>query len=130
MPRYVLLRHDCPPDYRNGPHWDFMLEHDGALWTWSLAALPAAWCDQLQFDGDPSLATVPAIRLADHRLAFLEYEGPLSGNRGEVRRVAAGEFAWSVRDESRVELSFGVGMLGGQAILGLIDAEHWQLRIL
>lgn len=28
--------------------------------------------------------------LADHRAAYLSYEGPVSGDRGEVVRVAAG----------------------------------------
>ena len=33
---------------------------------------------------------VEAVRIADHRPAYLEYEGPVSGDRGTVRRVAAG----------------------------------------
>ena len=31
------------------------------------------------------------IRLKDHRRIYLEYEGPISGDRGFVTRVAAGE---------------------------------------
>ena len=30
----------------------------------------------------------------DHRLVYLDYEGPVSGDRGRVRRVDAGTFAW------------------------------------
>lgn len=30
--------------------------------------------------------------LAEHRRAYLEYEGPVSGNRGAVRRVAGGSY--------------------------------------
>lgn len=33
-----------------------------------------------------------AERIADHRRIYLEYEGPLSGGRGEVSRVARGAF--------------------------------------
>ncbi|MEN0110574.1 MAG: hypothetical protein AAF805_07595, partial [Planctomycetota bacterium] len=48
MTRFVLLRHDCPADYRDGPHWDLMLERPGVerehrLATWSLLKLPRAW---------------------------------------------------------------------------------------
>ena len=31
-------------------------------------------------------------RLADHRLDYLEYEGPVSGDRGSVRRVDGGQY--------------------------------------
>lgn len=36
--------------------------------------------------------TVAAERLADHRLAYLEYEGEISGNRGSVQRIAEGGY--------------------------------------
>ncbi len=32
-----------------------------------------------------------AERLPDHRAAYLDFEGPISGNRGEVRRVCRGQ---------------------------------------
>src|SRR5436305_12258768 len=63
MTRYVILAHDHP-----FLHWDLMLEHDGSLRTWRLATPPVA-------DQD-----VAAEELADHRLAYLDYEGPVSGN--------------------------------------------------
>jgi hypothetical protein len=30
-------------------------------------------------------------RLADHRRAYLSYEGPISGDRGHVKRIASGQ---------------------------------------
>ena len=81
MPRFVLLRHDCPPDYERPSHWDLMLESDGVLRTWRLAALPQTPPDSME-----------AEELADHRLAYLEYEGPVGGERGTVSRVDAGTF--------------------------------------
>jgi hypothetical protein len=80
MPRFVLLRHETPPGYSRGSHWDLMFEQAGALRTWALDELPV---DDL---------SVAAEQLADHRLVYLDYEGPVSGNRGEVRREDAGEF--------------------------------------
>lgn len=38
----------------------------------------------------PPVAGDELIRLADHRSAYLDYEGPVSDNRGRVRRIAAG----------------------------------------
>lgn len=73
MPRFVLLRHDWPH-----PHLDLLLEAGPVLLAWRLFAepVPGAW--------------VPAEPNADHRLLYLDYEGPVSGGRGSVSRRAAG----------------------------------------
>ena len=75
VPRFVLLEHNHP-----FLHWDFMLEHGGVLRTWRLHEFPN------------SGAHVEAERLADHRLAYLDYEGPVSGGRGEVVRRDRGRY--------------------------------------
>jgi len=74
--RFVILHHTgC-----GGEHWDFMIERDGVLLTWQLLAQPT----------DPGALPIVAKRIGDHRLAYLDYEGPVSGDRGQVRRVDAG----------------------------------------
>ena len=72
MPRFVLLDHDHPTR-----HWDLMLEVGPVLWTWRLDAIP------------DRCASCQATRIADHRPIYLDYEGPISRDRGEVRRVAS-----------------------------------------
>ncbi|MGD9632805.1 MAG: hypothetical protein AB7G28_07440 [Pirellulales bacterium] len=93
MPRFVLLLHDCPDGRPRATHCDLMLEVGAALETWALELVPRAW-DKL--DIDPRMLstsnTVDAERLADHRLAYLEYEGPVSGDRGHVRRLDEGSY--------------------------------------
>lgn len=116
MPRYVLLRHECPPDYRDGPHWDFMLEQGGALLTWSLVSLPSAEC-----------ATVEATRLDDHRTAYLEYEGPLTGERGSVTRVTSGEFSWIRNEPELIEISVTSGSLAGGISMIPTEPPGWSL---
>jgi hypothetical protein len=71
--RFVILMHDHP-----FVHWDLMLEADGVLRTWRLLAAPAA--DRI----------IGAEALPDHRLHYLEYEGPVSGGRGKVIRWDGG----------------------------------------
>ena len=88
MPRFVLLHHECPTSFGKPSHWDLMLERDGALLTWSLPALPAAWGGE----GDSAAEQIAATRLADHRIAYLDYEGPISNDRGVVTRVDGGEY--------------------------------------
>ncbi len=74
--RFVILHHQVA----DGEHWDLMLERGDVLLTWQLAREPV----------DRSSLPIPAKRLADHRKGFLDYEGPVSGDRGHVRRVDTG----------------------------------------
>jgi hypothetical protein len=53
-----------------------------------------------------------AERIAGHRQEYLVYEGPVSGNRGTVRREGTGE--------CRVELGDGAMVLGFETGLRLI----------
>lgn len=64
-------------------HWDLMLRRGDSLATWQLAADPAVL---------PAGQSMPARRLADHRLAYLDYEGPVSRNRGCVARAHRGQY--------------------------------------
>jgi hypothetical protein len=92
MPRFVILEHTW-----NGVHWDLMLEVGVHLRTWAIDAPIAFEIDLCARD------------LADHRLAYLDYEGPVSGQRGSVRRVEQGEFdvlAWTA-DLIHVQLRGG-----------------------
>lgn len=83
-PHTVVLRHDLPD---GSWHVDWMLDLDpngeGGLVTFRLAQRP----DRLA--GGQRLT---AKRLEDHRRTYLTYEGPVSGNRGTVERLAAGTF--------------------------------------
>ncbi len=88
--RFVVLEHDW-----NGVHWDFMLEAGAGLRTWAVDT-PI----------EPGVE-LPARPLPDHRRIYLTFEGPISGGRGSVRRVAEGVFqtiAWR-DDHVRVRLS-------------------------
>jgi hypothetical protein len=121
MPRFVLLRHECPPGFAKPSHWDFMLEADGVLLTWELRELPAAW------DGT-GLDSVNATWLPDHRLAYLDYEGPVSGDRGDVRRVAAGTFELLEQNEQRIGATFDSSTIRGTIELTR-TTDNWQLRV-
>jgi hypothetical protein len=78
--RYVVLRHTgVMPE-----HFDLLVEPPSPpagqpLLTWRIEDPPGRWSP-----------TTAAARQADHRPIYLEYEGEISGNRGRVKRVAAG----------------------------------------
>jgi hypothetical protein len=124
MPRFVLLRHDCPPDGAATSHWDLMLEWGDALMTWSLEALPSAWSGVAEpADAGPA----PARRLADHRLAYLDYEGPVSRDRGEVRRVARGDYELLEQEAGRLRATLRGDALNGAICLRQQSGDQWTL---
>ena len=83
--RFVILRHEMPPTAERGSHWDLMLENRGVLLTWELPELPPGPLPA-------SFGQLGIRRLPDHRIAYLEYEGPVSNDRGTVRRVDRGTY--------------------------------------
>lgn len=74
--RYVILRHEGIPD----PHFDLMFETSpgSVLATWRSPVWPLVEIH------------TELVALPDHRRDYLDYEGPLSNNRGSVHRVATG----------------------------------------
>lgn len=138
MPRFVLLRHDCPADYRDGPHWDLMLQREGTtdehhLATWSLLELPKAWGESLPAEPSKSFAgasSIAATQLPDHRATYLTYEGPVSGNRGTVSRVAAGAIEWVEVSQSRyVVRLLESSPLRGTVMLDAVESGQWLLTL-
>ena len=120
MPRFVVLRHECPPGYTRGLHWDFMLECDGVLKTWALVRLP----DESRQGGQDG---IDAERLPDHRLAYLDYEGPISGNRGDVIRYESGRYETLSRHDAEWIVALESERLMGRAVLLQVadDPQRW-----
>ena len=80
MPRFVVLKHTMPADSERPDHYDIMFECNGTLLTWESTSLISN-----TFDGE-------CTRLFDHRLHYLDFEGTVPGNRGEVKRVDSGTY--------------------------------------
>src|SRR5258706_5113599 len=82
--RFAILHHTGVPT----PHFDLMFETapGSPLATWR----SPVW---------PILQPTPIERLDDHRRDYLDYQGPVSNDRGHVRRVAGGEVQFAVRTD-------------------------------
>jgi hypothetical protein len=112
MPRFVILRHEGP----RGLHWDFMLQSGGVLRTWALQELP-----------EPGKA-IAAEALADHRVEYLEIEGPISGGRGVATRWDQGMYELVGESPSGLELSLAGQRIAGRARLSRSDAG-WEFLL-
>jgi hypothetical protein len=118
MPRFVILDHDWPE-----PHADLLLENGATLLAWRLP-LPVTLLGTTPF-----MVTMPATRLPDHRLVYLDYEGPVSGDRGRVQRIDAGEFAWVSREEGRAVVDLSGARFRGRVEIVLEDEATGRSRV-
>ncbi len=86
--QFVLLKHLMPALAQRPTHWDLMIELGERLLTFEMRELPICLPRGVTQD-------IEVTRLADHRRAYLDYEGPLTADtsgtgRGSVERVAGG----------------------------------------
>lgn len=98
--RFAILTHDHPFF-----HWDLLLEVGAVAWTWRLLDEPG-----------PN-QEIRSERIGDHRLLYLDYEGPVSGDRGRVALWDAGTYR--VTNESESELT--VALFGAR--------REWAIRL-
>ena len=106
MDQFVVLHLKMPNDGERDDHWDLMLQHKAVLWTWALDKLPEQG------------SNCSGKKLPDHDIKYLEYEGPISGDRGHVTRVLSGRFKWlnlNVDGISTAEMS--------------IDDQTWKMTV-
>ena len=108
--RFAVLRHEGI----DSPHFDLLIETgpDRPLATWRCDAWPIA-------------ATTTLTRLPDHRRIYLDYEGPVSGGRGTVRRVAGGQCMLRIESNER-----WIVQLAEMPPLRLmrIDGDCWEIQ--
>jgi len=117
MPRFVILQHDHPE-----LHWDLMLQAGDKLRTWRLAQAP-----------DKPGAEIVATAIGDHRLMYLDYEGPVSGGRGCVVGWDKGtyweEIPRTVRSDQRVVVGLTGERVHGKAVLERISEDRWIFQL-
>jgi hypothetical protein len=111
---FVVLFHQI----ESGNHFDLMIDAGDALATWRL-------------DVPPEMAMERAVaceRIADHRRAYLDYEGPVSGNRGHVSRHDRGLCRIDSTDDERWLIWFDGARLRGTMAMSRTSAEasHWS----
>ncbi|OPX24012.1 MAG: hypothetical protein B1H04_03060 [Planctomycetales bacterium 4484_123] len=113
--RFVIQLHTTA----GGRHYDLMLQAGKALATWRLETLPA--------ELGPG-QHVEAIALPDHRLAYLDYEGPISRGRGSVRIVETGSYRLEAQEEGCWRFELLGRNFDGQFILRRLAGERWSLQ--
>ncbi len=133
--RFVVLEHELPPESGRTNHWDLLLEQPpvwgGMLLSFEVSNPLAEW-------GPPTAV----LKLPDHRPLYLSYEGPISGNRGSVRRVLEGQIRWLEKTSDLLRFCFqprkpsnGNLYLEEQAVLTISKSDRegndseWEMEL-
>lgn len=92
--RYVVLRHEGVGE----PHFDLMFETSAGsdLATWRSTDWPVGKESEL-------------LHLRNHRRAYLQYEGLISGDRGQVVRVHEGTHRVDIDDDRQLIVTLETG---------------------
>ncbi|OWY72897.1 hypothetical protein B7486_00720 [cyanobacterium TDX16] len=114
--RFVVLRHTL----RTGSHFDLMIENADRLATWKFETFPGASNAKPQ----------PGVRLAEHRPLYLDYEGPVSNDRGDVIRQDSGGCRARVLTEDHWTVEFFGARLTGRYELRRAspESDEWSLH--
>lgn len=111
MPRFAILHHITPVDAEKPDHYDLLLEDGDVLKTFTLESFPSV---------DTSATAVADF---DHRMIYLDYEGPISNNRGEVTQADSGTFSWITRQADQITVQLQGKRLVGQFTLKIQDSS-------
>jgi bifunctional non-homologous end joining protein LigD len=110
--KFVIQQHSSGLDV----HWDFMLEIGDILQTYRLDKAPQ---ELLQTPAN-------AVKIFDHPLKFLTYEGPVNKGRGSVRIADSGTYEILSQSADRLELDLNGKILKGKFTLSHIEGDNWQ----
>lgn len=119
--RTAILQHTTP----TGVHHDWLIEDptlpdpkapDARLWTARVTPPPADW---------PKLKRLDLTVIPPHRRAYLTYQGPVSNNRGHVKRITSGTCEVSLWSESRIVLTIKTKATTLDLQLQRQSAAHW-----
>lgn len=97
-------------------HWDFMLEWGKRLRTYRLDKAPEEILHR----------AANAVKIFNHSLKFLTYEGPVKKGRGSVRIIEAGTYKIIHQEHNHIELKLNGQVLKGKFTLTHIEDNNWQ----
>ena len=99
--RFVIQRHTRDVER---PHWDLMLENGTVLETYRVSLPPEDW----------GVKPAEVVRIFDHPLKFLSYEGSVNKGKGRVEIADAGTYRLIEKDETQQQISFAGKLLKGK----------------
>ncbi len=114
MKKFVIQKHTKGPE----THWDLMLQVADVLQTYRLDLPPEKITDQ----------PVTAIRIIDHPLKFLEYQGPVNKGKGSVQIADTGTYHVLKTEPQSQSLEINGKVLKGHYCLTRLENDRWKFK--
>ena len=121
--KFVIQQHSSGSDV----HWDFMLEtcHEQAQRVEGVGDILQTY----RLDKAPqeiARTAANAVKIFDHPLKFLTYEGPVNKGRGSVHIADSGTYKMLNQSDDRLELDLNGKILKGKFTLSYVEGDNWQ----
>lgn len=113
--KFVIQKHIKEADI----HWDLMLESGVCLWTWRVDKGP----------GQILQGGAKAIKILDHPLKFLSYEGAVNNGKGNVQIADSGTYIINSQSNDVIEMNMAGEILKGNFILKRITDDQWKFGV-
>jgi hypothetical protein len=113
--KFVVQKHQREPQ---PAHWDLMLESGGILETYRLALPPEKWAKEV----------MEAVKIFDHPLKFITYEGPVNKGKGRVDIADYGTYRLIDMDKTQRKILFEGKLFRGEYLFCLIKDDRWEMR--
>ena len=115
-PQFAVLQHR----QRDYTHWDLLLELPARelLATFRVDQPPPTWA---------TAGVLPIQALPDHRRIYLDYQGPISGDRGTVIRYDRGTMRLVEQTPTHIAAEISGELLHGHLELHATTANLWRL---
>jgi bifunctional non-homologous end joining protein LigD len=110
--KFVIQKHYTT----SGVHWDLMFEAGTVLETYRLELPPEKLSSQKK----------PAVKIFDHPLKFLTYEGSVNQGKGRVEIADAGAYQLLSQSETHKEMQINGKILKGRFTLTHIKENQWE----
>ena len=111
--RFVIQKHTAGTEI----HWDLMFESGNTLQTYRLDNAP----DEILHKGSH------AVKIFDHSLKFLTYQGPVNKGCGNVCIVETGTYKIFQEKPDLIELNLKGRILKGKFVMTHIKDDNWLL---
>ncbi len=113
--KFVVQKHEKQGE---PVHWDLMLENHGVLETYRVKIPPEEWTDQ----------AVEAVRIFDHPLKFLTYQGSVNKGKGRVAIADSGTYRILSQDENRLKADLAGIIIKGEKEIIFATGERRARR--
>ncbi len=109
--KFVIQKHTRGEEV----HWDLMLEAGETLETYRLSLPP----------GKLTQEKCSAVKIFEHPLRFLTYEGPVNKGEGNVEIAESGTYNLLQQKPDYIEMELAGEILQGRFVLSCSGEDEW-----